>query len=209
VLLDQKKTRRMVVIVSIICAVAFVGVLPIVLGLVVFGGGSDSPNTQLLKDAEARVASSPKDLEALVTLAALYRGANRQQDETATLQKAIAVGAMNNDELQVLLGGLSQQVGQRLQVLEKYTKANPKDADAFLTYGQTAEQAGQLLTARLAYQRAVETAPKDSTTRQNAETALERLKNAPPPETPTVPTPTATAPVTPGAPATPGAPVTP
>lgn len=193
----------MVVIVSIICAVAFVGVLPIVLGLVVFGGGSDSPTQQLIKDAENRVKAEPNNIEALVTLAAQYRGAGRQQDEVVTLQKAVGVGAKTNDELQLLLGGLAQQVGQRLQVLQTYTKAHPKDGDAFLTYGQTAETASQTLTARLAYQRALQLAPKGSTLRQNAQTALDRLKNTPAAPTPTVPTPTATGPVTPATPVTP------
>lgn len=193
----------MVVIVSIICAVAFVGVLPVVLGLVVFGGGSESQSEQALNAAESRVKATPDSIEALVALAALYRGANRPQDETVTLQRAIGVGVKNNEELQLLLGGLAQQVGQRLQVLQTYTKSHPKDAEAFLTYGQTSETANQVLTARLAYQQAVQLAPKGSTLRQNAQTALDRLKATPSAPTPTAPTPTATAPVTPGAPVTP------
>ena len=194
----------MVVIVSIICAAAFVGVLPIVLGLVVFGdSGSGSQTQQVLKDAENRVKTTPDNIDALVSLAALYRGANRTQDEAVTLQKAIGVGAKNNAELQALLGGLGQQVGQRLQVLQTYTKAHPTDADAFLTYGQSAETANQVLTARLAYQRAQQLAPKGSTLSQNAKTALDRLKSTPVAPTPTVPKPTATAPVTPGSPVTP------
>jgi cytochrome c-type biogenesis protein CcmH/NrfG len=194
----------MVVIVSIICAAAFVGVLPIVLGLVVFGdNGSGSQTQQVLKDAESRVAATPNNIDALVSLAALYRGANRIQDESVTLQKAIGVGAKNNAELQLLLGGLAQQVGQRIQVLQIYTKAHPKDADAFLTYGQTAETANLTTVARLAYQRAQQLAPKGSTLRQNATTALDRLKATPAAPTPAAPTPTATAPVTPGSPVTP------
>ncbi len=193
----------MVVIVSIICAVAFVGVLPVVLGLVVFGGGSASQTEQVLKDAESRVKASPNSIEALVTLAGQYRGAGRQQDEVVTLQKAIAVGPKDNQELQLLLGGLAQQVGQRLQVLQAYTKSHPKDAEAFLTYGQTAETASQTLVARLAYQRALQLAPKGSTFRQNAQTGLDRLKNTPAAPTPTVPTPTPTGPVTPSGPVTP------
>ena len=193
----------MVVIVSIICAVAFVGVLPIVLGLVVFGGGSDSQTVQVLKDAENRVKAAPNSIEALVTLAVQYRAAGRPQDEAVTLQKAIAVGPKDNQELQLLLGGLAQQVGQRLQVLQAYTKTHPKDAEAFLTYGQTAETASQPLVARLAYQRALQNAPKDSSVRQNAQTGLDRIKNTPPAPTPTVPTPTQTGPVTPATPVTP------
>lgn len=193
----------MVVIVSIICAVAFVGVLPVVLGLVVFGGGSDSQTQQILEDAESRVKTAPNSIEALVTLAALYRGAGRQQDEAVTLQKAVAVGAKDNQELQILLGGLAQQVGPRLQVLQAYTKSHPKDADAFLTYGQTAETANQTLVARLSYQRALQLALKGSTLRQNAQTGLDRLRNTPAAPTPTVPAPTQTGPATPSAPATP------
>ena len=194
----------MVVIVSIICAAGFVGVLPIVLGLVVFGGGgSGSQTQQVLKDAENRVKATPDSIDALVTLAGLYRGANRTQDEAVTLQKAMGVGAKNNNELQLLLGGLSQLVGQRLQVLQTYTKAHPADADAFLTYGQTAESVNETLIARLSYQRALQLAPKGSALRQNAQTALARLKATPATPTPTVPTPTATAPVTPGSPVTP------
>ena len=194
----------MVVIVSIICAAGFVGVLPIVLGLVVFGGGGTGSQTQkVLKDAENRVIATPNNIDALVSLAVLYRSANRAQDEAVTLQKAIGVGARNNGELQVLLGGLAQQVGQRLQVLQTYTKAYPKDADAFLTYGQTAETANQALTARLAYQRALQLAPKRSALSQNAKIALDRLKATPAAPTPRVPAPTATAPVTPGSPVTP------
>ncbi len=192
----------MVVIVSIICALAFVGVLPVVLGLVVFGG-SESQSEQVLNDAENRVKASPDSLEALVNLAAQYRGVGRQQDETVTLQKAVAVGPKNNQELQLLLGGLGQQTGQRLQVLQTYTKSHPKDADAFLTYGQTAETVNQVLIARLAYQRALQLAPKGSTLRQNAQTALDRLKSTPAAPTPTVPSDTPTGPVTPSAPVTP------
>lgn len=193
----------MVVIVSIICAVAFVGVLPVVLGLVVFGDSGGGQSGQLIKDAENRVKAAPNDLDALVSLAVQYRAAGRPQDETATLQKAITVGAKNNDDLQILLGGLAQQPGQRLEVLKTYTKANPKDGDAFLTYGQTAEQVGQLVTARLAYQQALKLAPKDSTLQQNAETSLERLKSTPAAPTPTEPPPTATTPTGPATPATP------
>lgn len=189
----------MVKIVAIICAVAFVGVLPVVLGLVVFGGGASNPNEQLVSEAEARVEAAPNDLAALVDLAAQYRAADRAQDASLTLQKAIAVGASTNGELQILVGGLSGSPGQQLQVLQVYTKKYPKDADAFFTYGQTAESAGQLLTARLAYQRAAQVAAKGSTLRQNAQAALERLKNTPVPETPATPA-TPTAPATPATP---------
>ncbi len=189
----------MVVIVSIVSAVAFVGVLPIVLGLVVFGGGgSGDPQQQLVEDAERRVQAAPNQVVPLVELAAAYRAAGRPQDEATALQKAIAAGPDDNNELQALVGGLSQQPAQQLQVLAAYTKAHPKDADAFFTYGAAAERAGQTLAARLAYQQAVKTSRPGSTLRENATTALERLRNAPPPTTPQQ-----TIPQTPATPATP------
>lgn len=198
-LLDQKKTRRMVVIVSIICAVAFVGVLPVVLGLVVFSGGSQDATSQLIDDAKQRVEENPASVPALVDLAAQYRAAGKPQDATATLQKAVALGPKTRDDLDSLTGALADQPGLRLVVLQSYTKTHPKDADAFFTYGATAEAQGQVVVARLAFQRAAQLAPKGSQLRENAESALTRLKDAPVAPTPTVPT----TPATPATPATP------
>ena len=193
----------MVVIVSIICAVGFVGVLPIVLGLVVFGGsGSSDAVTQLIDDAKRRVDANPNDIGALVDLAAQYRAANKPEDSAATLQKAIALGPKTSEELQNLIGGLGDQPGLQLQVLQDYTKKNPKDANALFLYASTSETVGQVVAARLAYQRAFENAPKGSQLKTDAKTALDRLKETPSAPTPTQPPPTPTAPATP---ATPGA----
>lgn len=192
----------MVVIVSIISAVAFVGVLPIVLGLVVFGdssGGANDQIGQLVRDAEAKVQRSPNQVVPLVELAGQYRAAGRPQDELATLQKAIAAGPKDSDEVQTLVSGLSQQPALQLQVLSDYTKKNPKDPDAWFLYGATAERTGQIVASRLAYQNAVKYAPKDSTLRENAQAAFERLKNTPVPDTPAA-TPTTTGPATPATP---------
>lgn len=189
----------MVVIVSIICAVAFVGVLPIVLGLVVFGGGSQDATGQLINNAKQRVEQNPTSVRALVDLAAQYRAAGKSQEATVALQKAVALGPKTKDDLQALTRGLSEQPALQIQVLQTYTKTHPKDADAFFTYGSTAEQLQQVLVARLAYQRAVEVAPKGSALRENAQTALTRLKDAPVTPTPTVST-------TPSVPATPATP---
>lgn len=189
----------MVVIVSIICAVAFVGVLPVVLGLVVFGGGSQDASSQLIDDAKQRVEENPTSVRALVDLAAQYRAAGEPQDASTTLQKALALGPKTNDDLQALIAGFSEQPAVQLQVLRAYTTAHPKDGEAFFTYGATAEQLQQAVVARLAYQRAVQVAPKGSTLRENAQAALTRLRAAPVAPTPTVST-------TPSSPATPATP---
>ncbi len=189
----------MVVIVSIVCAVAFVGVLPVVLGLVVFGGGSQDATSQLIDNAKKRVEQDPTSVSALVDLAVQYRAADKPQDANATLQKALALGPKTRDDLQALAGAFSEQPALKLQVLQTYTKAHPKDADAFFDYGAAAEQVQQVVLARLAYQRAVELAPKGSSLRGNAQTSLTRLKDTPVAPTATVSTP----PSTPATPATP------
>lgn len=201
-LLDQKKTKRMVKIVSIICAVGFVGVLPVVLGLVVFGGGPSTAQDaakQAIKDAEAKVSAAPGDVTALVDLATQYRAANRTQDAAVTLQRAVTAGAKNSAELTTLVTGLSDSPALQLQVLQTYTKSHPKDGEAFFTYGSTAERAGQILAARLAFQRAVQVAPKGSALAQSAQQALNRVKRTPIPVTPSA-TVTSTAPATPATP---------
>ena len=189
----------MVVIVSIVCAVAFVGVLPVVLGLVVFGGGSQDATSQLIDNAKKRVEQDPTSVSALVDLAVQYRAAGKPQDANATLQKALALGPKTRDDLQALNGAFSEQPALKLQVLQTYTRAHPKDAEAFFDYGAAAEQVQQVIVARLAYQRAVELAPKGSSLRGNAQSALTRLKDTPVAPTPTVST-------TPSAPATPATP---
>lgn len=189
----------MVVIVSIVCAVGFVGVLPVVLLLVVFGGGSSDASGQLVKDAETRVAQDPTNVRLLVDLAAQYRAANKPQETAATLKRALVIGPKTKDDLQALIGGLADQPAAQLQVLQIYTKAHPRDADAFFTYGSTAEGLGQVLVARLAYQKALQLGPKGSSLRDNAQSALNRLKDAPVTPTPSLPA----TPATPAAPATP------
>lgn len=189
----------MVVIVSIVCAVGFVGVLPVVLALVVFGGGGQDPTGQLINDAKKRVEENPTSVRALIDLAAQYRAAGKPQEVTATLQRAVALGPKTKDDLQALTGGLSDQPAAQLQVLQAYTKTHPRDADAFFTYGATAEGLQQVVIARLAYQRSFQLAPKGSTLRENALSALNRLKDAPVAPTPTAPT----TPSTPATPATP------
>jgi uncharacterized protein HemY len=189
VLLDQKRTKRMVRIVSLVCAIAFVGVLPIVLGLIIWGGGGSNPANQLIEDAEAAVQRNPNDLNALVTLAAQYRSANRPSDASATIQKAVAIEPKNSDELNALVGLLSSEdQTQAVAIAETYTKDNPKDPEGWITYGVQAERAQLVLQARLAFQRALSLAPKGSPTAENARVALERLKNVP--ITPVEPLPT-------------------
>lgn len=201
-LLDQKKTKRRVRIISIVCAIAIIGALPVIGGVLIFGGGSSGPNdalNQAVKDAEAKAQASPQDVTALVDLAIQYRAAERTQDAAATMQKAVALGAKNSEELSTLITGLSDNPALQLQVLQAYTKTHPKDGDAFFTYGSTAERVGQIVTARLAYQRALKLAAPGSLLAQNAKQALARAKATPVPTAPQA-TVTQTTPATPATP---------
>ena len=54
------------------------------------------------------------------------------------------------------------QAQSALAALAKYTTRHPNDAQAFLLWGQVAEQAGQIPQAILAYQRFVQLAPDDT-----------------------------------------------
>ncbi|NBP86177.1 MAG: hypothetical protein EBU54_13675 [Mycobacteriaceae bacterium] len=54
------------------------------------------------------------------------------------------------------------QAQAALSALGRYTSRHPNDAQAFLLWGQVAEQAGQIPQAILAYQRFVQLAPDDT-----------------------------------------------
>jgi len=177
-LLDQQHTKRMVKLVAIICALGFVGVLPIVLGLLLFGDNDASGQTELIKEAEQKVAANPGDSAALVELATRYRSADRNRDAEATLDKAVAAGAKNYNELTPLVAALADTPQKQLTVLETYTKARPKDAEGWLLYGTIAEQNNQTVKARLAFGRALQNAPPSSPTRASAQAGIQRVSTA-------------------------------
>lgn len=197
-LLDQQRTKRMVKIVSIICALGFVGVLPVVLGLLLFGG-NDSGQNRLIKDAEAQVAKNPADVTALVDLATRYKSDGRNADAEATLDKAVAAGARNYTELAPLVSALADTPTKQLAAIEKFTTTHPKDADGWLIYGQVAEQNNQTVKARLAYGRALQNAAPGTPVATNAQTAIQRLSTQTTPTGVTATTPGDVATTPPGA----------
>ncbi len=87
-------------------------------------------------------------------------------DPKAVAAAEAAVGLSPNDltAIQSLATiAIAQNNGAAaLSALAKYTARNPNDAQAFLLWGQVAEQAGQTNQAILAYQRFVQLAPDDS-----------------------------------------------
>ncbi len=178
----------MVKIISIICAVAFVGVLPVVLGLIIWGDNDPTGQNQIIKEAEDRVNANPTDVEALVDLALRYRSANRTADADRTIQRAIDAPPKTAGQLDSLVYALADTPQRQTAVLDTFTKAHPKNAAGWLLYGQIAEQQTQALRARLAYSRALANAGADKEIRQEAQQGIQRVATM---ATQSVPTPTA------------------
>jgi len=174
VLLDQKRTRRTVQVVAILTSIAFAGVIFVVLGLVLFGGGGQSPEDQLLSDARARVEAEPNNADAWEQLASAYRAKEQFPEAIDAAEKSLELEPNDFSRVQVLIQ-LQLDTGNAagaIAALQRYTAANPQDADAFLQLGQQAEAAGREPLARLAYQAFLRLAPDDP----NAAAVRERLQ---------------------------------
>jgi tetratricopeptide (TPR) repeat protein len=177
VLLDQKRTRRTVQVVAILTSLAFAGVIFVVLGLIFFGGGEASIADQQLDDARERVAAEPRNPDAYEELASAYAGKEQFDQAIEAAERAVALAPRDFSRLQSLIAlqlrpGVDQ-TDAAIAALQRFTEANPRDAEAFLQLGQLAEQAGGTALAGLAYQRFLELAPDDP----NAGEVRERLRN--------------------------------
>ncbi len=174
VLLDQKRTKRTVQVVAILTSLAFGGVIIVVLGLIFFGGGSASPEDQLLSDAKARVQQEPSNPDAWEQLASAYRATDDLPQAVAAAEKALSFAPNDFGRVQVLIS-LQLDAGNSagaIAALSDFTVRNPNNADAFLQLGQQAQEAGRTQLARLSYEAFLRLAPDDS----NAAAVRERLK---------------------------------
>lgn len=190
VLLDQQRTRKMTRIVAIIMVVGLVGVLPIALGMIIFSDdGQQASATTLIQDAEARVAKNPRDVIALVALAAQYQSAGRNKESADTLAKAADIGPSNIDTLRTLVGAYGSDTGRQAEIIKAYLKTHQRDAQAWLLSGTVAANTGDVLGARLAYQRVLSLVKPDSATGQSAQAGLDSLQSITPDQiVPTTPT---------------------
>ena len=173
-LLDQKRTKRTVQVVAILTSLAFGGVIIVVLGLIFFGGGSASPEDQLLSDAKARVQQEPSNPDAWEQLASAYRATDDFPQAVAAAEKALSFAPNDFGRVQVLIS-LQLDAGNSagaIAALSDFTVRNPNNADAFLQLGQQAQEAGRTQLARLSYEAFLRLAPDDS----NAAAVRERLK---------------------------------
>jgi cytochrome c-type biogenesis protein CcmH/NrfG len=177
-LLDQKRTKRTVQIVAIVTSLAFAGVIFVVLGLIVFGGGS-SPQGDLLDDAMARVREEPNSAAAYDDLASAYAANDRLNEAVDAAEKAVELEPASYQRIQTLISIQIRagQSGAAVTTLQDFTRENPENAEAFLQLGQLAEQSGRTDLAGLAYQRFVQLAPDDPTA-QDVRNRLAELQDA-------------------------------
>ena len=120
------------------------------------------------KSGQARkdLAAARADLASAQGQLASALAALNQSDPQAVTAAEAAVGLSPNDlnAVQTLatIAIAQGQAQSALAALAKYTTRHPNDAQAFLLWGQVAEQAGQIPQAILAYQRFVQLAPDDT-----------------------------------------------
>lgn len=172
-LLDQKRTKRMVQIVAILTSLAFGGVILVVMGLIFFGGGGQTQADVLLDEAKARVEEEPRSADAWEQLASAYAGVEEFDQAIEAAQKSVELEPDNFRRLQTLV---SLQVRQNdtegaIAALEDYTTRNPRNGEAFLQLGQLAQDAGRTPLARLSYQAFLRLEPDDP----NADLIRQRL----------------------------------
>jgi Flp pilus assembly protein TadD len=174
VLLDQKRTRRTVQIVSIATSLAFAGVIFVVLGLIFFGGGGDSAADQQLHDAKSLVKKEPRSVDAWESLASAYAGKQDFDQAVDAARKAVSLAPNDFSTLQSLISLQIRNEDQAgaLDTLEGYTAKHPDNAEAFVQMGNLADDAGRGDLARLAYQRFLVLSPDDPT----APAVRQRLK---------------------------------
>jgi len=173
VLLDQKRTKRMVQIVAILTSLAFGGVILVVMGLIFFGGGGQTQADVLLAEARERVEQEPRSADAWEQLASAFAGTEEFDQAIEAAERSVELEPDNFRRLQTLV---SLQVRQNdtegaIAALQGFTTRNSDNGEAFLQLGQLAEEAGRTPLARLSYQAFLRLEPDDP----NADFIQQRL----------------------------------
>jgi predicted Zn-dependent protease len=205
-LLDQKKTKRMVRIVSVIAALGFVGaLLPFLVIVIVQGGGTSVAEQQRneIADAQTLTRETPKDPVAWADLADKLTLAQRASEAVAPARRAVALAPRQFRYVQILVDALTQsaQTEQAVQELQKFTRREPRNAEAFLRLGDLALGTGKYALARLSFQTVIGLEGEGTLLANQALQGLAQVEAAQnPTTTPTETTPertTTTGPVTP------------
>lgn len=160
-LLDQKRTKRIVQVVAILTSLAFAGTIFVVMGLVFFGGGS-SPERDQVNELKELVKDNPDDADAWQQLASAHISAGDKEDAITAAQRAVELQPAVFRNASTLSQAYTEagDTDGAIRALSDFTESNPKNPDGFLALGQTAEQAGRVAIARLAYQQFLKLEPE-------------------------------------------------
>ena len=205
--MDQKKTKRMVRIVSLLAGIAFVGVLPVVLIVIIAGGGDTtvdtSPDARII-EAQRATQATPRNAAAWDELAAAFYDAMRYEESARAGERAVRLAPKNDSFLTTYLSALTadNQTDRAVTEAQRFTRANPENPEGFFLLGEAAQGAGRTALARLSYQQVINLDPGGIRVAE-AEAALQQLSPTTAQTAPTAPTdttgttPTTTAPITP------------
>lgn len=174
-LLDQKRTQRIVKITAVLTSIAFAGLGIVVIAVIMLGGASGATEADRVGAARERVQQQPENPAAWDQLAtAEYLAGNKDAAVTAS-RKSISL-APRDFTRRLTLVRIYKESGQpqlALKEIQSYIDKNPNDAEAFLQLGGTADEAGNPVMARLAYQKFLSLDPENPSAAQ----VRQRLKN--------------------------------
>ncbi|HWH15488.1 MAG TPA: tetratricopeptide repeat protein [Miltoncostaeaceae bacterium] len=161
-LLDQKRTKRLVKVAAILTSVAFAGVALVIIAVIVFGG-TTSATGQQVSDARAQVEEQPDNAAAWDRLAAAYQADGQTEEALQAARRAVQLSPREYIRTSTLvrLYVESGRPDQAIAVLQQFTRRNPDDATAFLQLGRLAQEDGRIPLARLSYQAYLRLAPDD------------------------------------------------
>lgn len=174
-LLDQKRTKRIVQVVAILTSIAFAGTIFVVMGLVLFGGGS-SPEREVVDEAKSLVERQPDQADSWDQLASAHLAAEEYEEALVAARRAVELAPDSYRTLGTLVLVLNEtgRSDEAIDALEDFTRRHPDHVDAFLQLGTQAQDANRNNVARLAYIAFLRLEP-DSSRAETVRQLLEQL----------------------------------
>jgi tetratricopeptide (TPR) repeat protein len=174
VLLDEKRTKRIVQVVAILTSIAFAGTIFVVMGIVFFGGAS-SPERDQVNDLRSLVEREPQNADAWQQLASAHIAAGDTQEAIDAAERSVQLAPDSYRNVSTLVLA-RQEAGDRegaVDALQRFTNENRTNSEAYLQLGVSAQAIGRTAVARLAFQRYLELEPDSA----RAEFVREQLQN--------------------------------
>lgn len=180
-LLDQKRTKRLVKVSAVVTALAFGGIALIVVLAIFFGigaGGAGDPAKERVTQARERVDRQPDNAAAWDQLATAQYTAGDTDGAITSSKRAIALAPHDFSRTQTLsqIYSDSNRHQQAMNVINDFIEKNPDSAEAYLQLGGAAEAAGKPQVARLSYEKFLQLDPQNPSAGQ----VRERLKTLAP-----------------------------